>query len=187
MGRIIYDAATTLNGWIADEQHSLDWLFAVENGGQPSEDQYPSDAAVLVEGSHTYEWVLRHERLLEEPAKWQEFYGTKPTFVFTSRELPVPEGADVRFVSGSVSDALPAIREAAAGGDIWVMGGGELAGRFLDAGALDRIALSVAPAALVGGAPFLPRRVEASRLTLVSVARQGQFARLVYDVSRADG
>jgi dihydrofolate reductase len=182
MGRIVYDTAVTVNGWIADEEHSLEWLFSVEGGESPGEDQYPSDAAVLVEGSHTYEWVLRQEGLLDDPERWREFFGVKPTFVFTSRDLPVPAGADVRLVSGSVADALPAIRAAAEDGDIWVMGGGDLAGQFLDVGALDRIALSVAPAALPGGAPLLPRRVAPSRLRLVSVSQQGQFARLVYDV-----
>src|SRR6218665_540712 len=108
MGRIIYDSATTLNGWIADEDHSLDWLFAVEGGEAPEAGQYPADAAVLVEGAHTYEWVLRQEELMGNPEKWRAFYGEKPTFVFTSRDLPVPEGADVRFVRGSVAAALPA-------------------------------------------------------------------------------
>jgi len=182
MGRIVYDTAVSLNGWIADESNSLDWLFAAAGGEEPPEGTTPANATVLVEGSTTYEWVLEHERLLERPERWREFFGAKPTFVFTTRELPVPDGADVRFVRGPVADALPAIREAAGDGDIWVVGGGELAGQFLDAGALDEIALSVAPAALTGGAPVLPRRVEPDRLELVQVRRAGPFARLVYAV-----
>ncbi|MBK0419615.1 dihydrofolate reductase [Leucobacter sp. CSA1] len=182
MGHIIFDTATTLNGWIADEQNSLDWLFAVEGGERPEERLLPPDAAVLVEGSTTYEWVLRHEGLLEHPERWSQLFGEKPTFVFTTRELPIPEGADVRLVSGGVAAALPAIREAAGGGDIWVIGGGELAGQFLDAGALDRIALSIAPVALAAGAPLLPRRIESDRLRLVSAHAVGQFARVVFDV-----
>jgi len=182
MGRIIFDTATTINGFLADEHHSLDWLFAVENGDAPADGLYPADAAVLVEGSSTYEWVLRYEKLLERPERWRELYGEKPTFVFTSRRLPVPEGADVRFVSGDVAQALPGIRAAADGGDIWVVGGGDLAGQFCDAGALDRIELSVAPAALTAGAPLFPRRVGPERLRLVSAGAVGQFARLVYDV-----
>lgn len=173
MGRIIYDAATTLNGWIADDRNSLDWLFAVENGTQPEEGLYPADATVLVEGSTTYEWVLEYEGLLERPEHWRELYGDKPTFVFTSRELPAPSGADVRFVSGAVADALPAIRAAAGDGDVWVVGGGDLAGQFLDAGALDRIELSVAPAALTGGAPLLPRSLGPDRLRLASAHAVG--------------
>lgn len=182
MGSIIFDSATTLNGWIADEHDSLDWLFAVEGGDQPEPGLFPPDARVLVEGSTTYEWVLRQEELLAQPAKWQLLYGDKPTFVFTTRDLPIPEGADVRLVSGDVAAVLPEIRAAANGGDIWVVGGGELAAKFFDAGALDRIALSIAPAALTGGAPVLPRRIGPDRLRLVSAEAIGQFARLIYEV-----
>jgi dihydrofolate reductase len=185
MTRIIYDAATTLNGFLADDTGSLDWLFAVEGGEHPEAELFPADAAVLVEGSSTYEWVLAHEHLLENPERWAELYGSKPTFVFTSRDLPIPAGADVRLVSGSVADAFPAIEAAAVGGDVWVVGGGELAGQFLDAGLLDVVAVSVAPVALAGGAPLLPRRLESDRLRLVSATAVGQFARLVYEVGRA--
>jgi len=182
MGRILFDTATTLNGWIADDNNSLAWLFAVDGGEHPDDGLFPTGATVMVEGSTTYEWVLAESDILNHPEKWQEFHGERPTFVFTTRELPVPEGADIRFVRGSVGDALPAIREAAGEGDIWVVGGGDLAGQFLDAGALDRIALSVAPVALEGGAPLFPRRIESDRLSLVSAGKVGQFARLVYDV-----
>ncbi|MFM9377378.1 dihydrofolate reductase family protein [Gordonia sp. VNK21] len=185
MSRIVYDTATTLNGWIADEQDSLDWLFAVPGGDEPPEGTYPESATVLVMGSHTYEWVLRHEDLLTRPERWQEWYAGKHTFVFSSRALPIPDGADITLVSGPVADALPRLRAAAGGADIWVMGGGDLAGQFLDAGALDRIAVSVAPAALPGGAPLLPRRVGPDRLRLVSAEAVGPFARLVYEVGPA--
>jgi dihydrofolate reductase len=182
MGRIVFDTAATINGWIADEHDSLSWLFAVEGGEEPSAELVPADAAVMVEGRTTYEWVLRETDVLAHPEKWQEFHGTKPAFVFTHHALPVPEGADVRFVSGSVSDALPAIREAAGDGDIWVVGGGDLAGQFFDAGALDELAVSIAPVALTGGAPLFPRRVESDRLRLESATAVGQFARLRYRV-----
>lgn len=182
MGRIVFDTATSLNGYIADEDNSLAWLFAVEGGDHPDEGLFPQGVTVMVEGSTTYEWVLNESDILAHPEKWREFHGERPTFVFTHRDLPVPDGADVRFVSGPVTDALPVIREAAGDGDIWVVGGGDLAGQFLDAGALDEIALSVAPVALTGGAPLLPRRVGSERLRLVSADAVGQFARLVYRV-----
>jgi len=181
-GRIVYDAAVSLDGWIADADHSLDWLFAAAGGQEAPDGLVPVGATVLVEGSTTYEWVLAHEDLLARPERWRELYGDKPTFVFTRRELPIPDGADVRLVRGSVAEALPAIRTAAAGGDIWVVGGGDLAGQFFEAGALDEIALSVAPVALGAGAPLLPRRIESDRLRLVSASQAGPFARLVYAV-----
>lgn len=186
MGKILFDTATTLNGWIADEDNSLAWLFAVDGGQTPDEEVMPTNAGVLVEGSTTYEWVLAEEDILANPEKWKNFHGDRPTFVFTTRDLPVPAGADVRFLSGSVADALPQLREAAGEKDIWVVGGGDLAGQFLDIGALDEIAVSVAPVLLTGGAPLLPRRVESDRLRLVSAKAVGQFARLVYEVLSAD-
>ena len=182
MGRILFDTATTINGWIADNDNSLAWLFAVDGGDHPDEGLFPTGVGVQVEGSTTYEWVLAESDILANPEKWKEFHGDRPTFVFTTRELPTPEGADIRFVRGSVAKHLPAIRAAAGDGDIWIVGGGDLAGQFLDIGALDTIAISVAPVALDGGAPLLPRRLESDRLRLVSAEAHGQFARLIYDV-----
>jgi dihydrofolate reductase len=186
MGRIIFDTATSLNGWIADEDSSLGWLFAVEGGTTPDADLLPANAGVLVEGSHTYERVLAESDILNNPEKWREFHGDRPTFVFTTRDLPVPAGADVRFVSGTVREALPVLRAAAGDADIWVVGGGDLAGQFLDAGSLDEIAVSIAPVLLTGGAPLLPRRLESDRLRLVSARAAGQFARLVYEVAAGE-
>ncbi len=183
MTRFIFDTATTINGWIADNQSSLAWLFEVPGGTEPDPALLPQAATVLVEGSTTYEWMLAESDLLTHPKKWREFHGDRPTFVFTTRDLPVPDGADVRFVRGAVADALPEIREAAGAGDVWLVGGGELVGQFFDAGALDEVALSIAPVALDGGAPLLPRRIESERMTLLSAAAHGQFARLVYAIS----
>jgi len=182
MTRIIYYTATTLSGYIADENNSLEWLFAVDQGGNDDPTEVMARMGVLVEGSTTYQWVLDHDGLLEHPEKWAGFYGDRPTFVFTSRQLPTPAGADVRFRSGSVADVLPELLSAAGDRDIWVVGGGDLAGQFIDAGVLDEIVLAVAPVTLLAGAPVLPRRLESSALALQSVEQMGQFAKLVYSV-----
>lgn len=183
MGRIIFDTAVSLDGFIADAEGSLDWLFAAAGGADPDPDLLPSNAGVLVEGATTYEWVLAAEDLLTHPERWQQLYADTPTFVFTTRVLPVPAGADVTFVSGAVAAALPQIRAAAGDRDVWVVGGGDLAGQFFDAGALDEIAVSIAPVTLGSGAPLLPRRIEAQHLSLRSAHAAGPFARLVYDVA----
>lgn len=135
-----------------------------------------------MEGSSTYEWILRESDLVQHPDRWQEFYGSRRTFVFTTRQLPVPDGADVTFVSGPVGDVIGDLRAAAGDDDVWIVGGGDLAGQFLDAGALDEIAVSIAPVALTAGAPLLPRRVESDRLRLIEARQVGQFARLRFHV-----
>ncbi|GAA1649289.1 dihydrofolate reductase family protein [Georgenia ruanii] len=181
---MIYNAAATLNGFIADEQDSLGWLFAVDGDGAPDNSGFMHGIGALAMGSTTYEWILRQEGIPERPDRWHEldYIGDRPTFVFTRRALSAPPGADVRFVAGAVADALPGLVDAAGGRDVWVLGGGDLAGQFLDAGALDEIQVSLAPATLGGGAPLLPRRVEPDRLELRSAERHGQFVHVVYAV-----
>lgn len=184
MARVIFYTATTLDGYLADASDSLDWLFAVPGGegGDADFHAFLDGIGVLVQGSATYEWVLGHEDLLDHPERWPTFYGPRPTWVFTSRTLRGVPGADIRFASGPVSDAWPQIRDAAGDLDVWVVGGGDLAGQFADAGLLDEIRVSVAPATLGEGKPLLPRRLGPDRLTLTGVRRAGQFAELTYAV-----
>lgn len=187
MTRFVYATATSLDGFLADADGSLDWLFAVEGGEESlgSLSAFVEGVGVLVQGSTTYEWVVSHEALMESPEKWQEFYGSRATYVFSSRSsLPLVPGADIRVVSGSVAGVADVLRAAAAGKDVWIMGGGDLAGQFFDAGLLDEVMLSVASVTLGSGAPLLPRRIESSTLRLESVRQVGQFVDLRYSVRR---
>lgn len=182
MTKFVFSTATTFNGYIADHDHSLQWLFDVEPTDVGVENRLEASGA-LVMGRSTYDWLLAHEAVLDDPEKWLGFYGRTPVFLFTSRPFDQPEGADVRVISGAVADALPAIRGAAGDRDVWVIGGGDLAGQFFDAGALDEIELHMTPVALDGGAPLFPRRVESDRVRLVEARRAGQFAVLRYAIS----
>jgi dihydrofolate reductase len=184
MPKTQYFTATTIDGYIADSDNSLDWLFDVDE--QDSESTFPeffAEVGAFAMGATTYEWVLEHESLLDDPAKWSAFYGSVPAWVFTHRELPPIPGATITFVSGDVRPVHAAMTEAAGEKNIWVVGGGELAGAFADAGLLDEIRLGVAPVTLGAGAPLLPRRLTSSRLSLVDVRRLGQFVSLTYAVS----
>jgi dihydrofolate reductase len=178
--KIIYKTATTLNGYIADENESLQWLFDVDHTGADNNEAFLRSVDVIVEGSHTYEWVLRETDVMNKPDRWETYFGMRPVFVFSSRSLPVPPGADVRFVKGPVRDLLPAIRGAAQDKNVWVVGGGELAGQFIDAQALDEIILTLAPVVLAGGAPLLPRRVASDHMSLSAIKQYGQFVELRY-------
>jgi dihydrofolate reductase len=124
--------------------------------------------------------VLRHDRLLDEPDKWRGYYGDTPCWVFTHRELPAIPGAAIHFVQGDVATVHEQMTRAAGDKNVWLVGGGDLVGQFADRGRLDEILVGVAPVTLGRGAPLLPRRLTASQLELVDVARDKQFARLRY-------
>lgn len=186
---IIYNTATTLNGFIADEDNSLQWLFDVAGNEDAESDfgDFLSTIAAIVMGSTTYEWLLREMDLLNSPEQWTQAYGDRPTWVFSSRSLAVPEGANIRVINSPVESALPMIRSSAQGdggtGHIWIVGGGDLAGQFLDVGALDRIVLTMAPVFLPAGAPTFPRRLESARLELAGMRELGRFVEFTFDVT----
>lgn len=180
----VFHTAVTLNGFLADEDDSLHWLFAVPGADEAENDfgSFLAGVGAFVMGASTYEWVLRHEET-ERPGMWRETYGALPCFVATHRTLPVPEGGDVRFVQGDAARWWPDVASAAGDRVVWLVGGGELAGQVDDIGALDEIRVSVAPALLPAGKPLLPRAIGPDRLELVDARRAGQFAELAYRVT----
>jgi dihydrofolate reductase len=180
-----YHTATSLDGFLATPDHSLQWLFDVPGAddGDTGTDDFLAGVGALAMGSTTYEWVVEHESLRQRPEVWTAWYGDRPTWVFTTRDLPVVAGADIRFTRDSVAQVHAQMVEAADGLDIWLMGGGDLVGQFADAGLLDRIVTTIAPVTLGAGAPLLPRDIRSDRLTLRSVERRGPFAELTYDVA----
>jgi dihydrofolate reductase len=186
MAKTQYYTATSFDGFIADEHHSLDWLFEVDRGttGKGEFDAFLTDVGAMAMGATTYEWILEHDHLLEEPEKWRGYYGDRPCWVFTHRTLPTIEGANALFVHGDVASVHEQMTRAAGEKNIWLVGGGDLVGQFADRQLLDEILLGVAPVTLGRGAPLLPRRLTASQLELVDVSRHGQFARLTYRVRK---
>lgn len=180
----IYNTATTLDGFLATPDNSLEWLFEVPDAEEAESGigDFLAGVGALAMGSTTYEWVVQHESLVEHPEHWTAWYADRPTWVFTHRDLPVVEGADIRFTQAPVAEVHAEMVAAAGGRDVWLMGGGDLVGQFADAGLLDRITATIAPVTLGAGAPLLPRVLLADRLSLVSVEQRGQFAELTYAV-----
>lgn len=168
-----YYTATTLDGFIADPNHSLDWLFTrqQDRDGPLSYNTFIADIGALAMGSTTYEWVLEHEQ-----GKWPY---DLPCWVFTHRELTVVPDGRIELTSDDVADVHERMRAAAGERNVWIVGGGDLAGQFADRGLLDEVIVYIAPVTLGAGAPLLPRRVE---LRLEELARNGDFACARYSV-----
>ncbi|MBS4751753.1 dihydrofolate reductase family protein [Nocardioides sp. zg-ZUI104] len=171
-----YHTATTLDGFLADPEDSLDWLLRqpLEEGGAQDHARFMQGVGAIVMGSTTYEWVLAHLEVTGEAWPYAQ-----PAWVMTTRELTVPVGADVRLAAGAV-DAVHAQLLAAAGDlDVWVVGGGDLAGQLAEAGLLDEVVVSIAPVTLGAGRPLLPRRLD---LRLEETAANGVFVTARYAV-----
>lgn len=185
MATTVYYTAASLDGHLADEDGGLDWLLQVDGGAEAAGlDDFLAGVGAMAMGATTYEWVLAHEDLVGGPEAWRRWYGDTPCWVLTHRRLPAIPGVALTFARGDVAPVHAAMAAAAGERTIWIVGGGELAGRFADAGLLDEIVVDVAPVTLGAGAPLLPRRLASDRLELVGVERRGQFARLRHRLRR---
>lgn len=167
-----YFTSSSLDGFVATPDHSLKWLFKqdFDMEGPMAYPKFLERIGALVMGSATYEWLRRN----------QEGWAYEiPAWVLTSRDLSVPAGADVRFARGEVRGLLEGIVDSACGKDVWVTGGGDVAGQFIDFGLLDEIWVQFAPVTLGAGRPLLPRTTD---LELLEVERNRDFVCTRYRV-----
>jgi dihydrofolate reductase len=158
-------------------------LFPLGDINETSYSSFIAEIGALAMGSTTYEWMLRHEDevIASVGSSWPY---EQPTWVFSHRTLPLVEGADIRMVSGDVRPVHTQMRAAAGAKNIWIVGGGELAGQFYDAGLLNEIIVQVGSVTLGRGKPLFPRRVTNPPFRLVSARQVGDgFAELLYEVS----
>ena len=184
--KTIYYAAATLDGFIATEDDSLDWLFALGNLNDSSYPEFISGVGALAMGSATYEWMLRNADKVAAEAGSPWPY-SQPSWIFSTRKLPAIAAADIRFVSGDIRQAHAEMRAAAAARNIWIVGGGDLAGQFYDCGLLDQLIIQIGSCTLGAGKPLLPRRLLSPALRLMSVRQMGSgMAELRYDIQKSD-
>jgi dihydrofolate reductase len=173
----VYYCATSLDGYLATTDDSLDWLVnyqvTVEHeAGEPepmsdggSYEGFYEGVRALVAGSVTYEWILDH---LDVAGGGEWPYRGKPCWVLSSRELRLPEGdgVDIRIVDASIAELHDEMATAAGDGVLWVVGGGSVASQFADEGLLDEVHVTVVPVALGTGKPLFERRLPGGPMQL---------------------
>jgi dihydrofolate reductase len=178
--RGVFYTATTLDGFIADEHDSLDWLFKQDQdeAGPLNYGDFIEGVGAIAMGSTTYMWV--RDRLgTGVEGLGDSWPYTQPSYVFTHRDLPGLEGADLRFVQGPVEDHWASLADAAGDRDVWVVGGGDLAAQFAEAGHLASVITYIAPVTLGAGRPLFPRRFD---LRLAEAHQNKAFIAARYDV-----
>jgi dihydrofolate reductase len=174
-----YYCAATLDGYIADADDGIDWLTGYEGtyAGEEAEagpmseggsyQEFYEGVGALVSGSVTYDFILDH---IAGGGQWP--YAEKPCWILSSRDLPVPEGegVDVRIENRSVRELYERMIESAGDRNLWIVGGGNVASQFADAGLLDEVLLTVVPVVLGEGKPLFDRALRSGPLQLIGVA-----------------
>ena len=169
MSSLQYYVGASLDGYIATPDDDLAWLLQFDGfeGGKESYDSFMEGVGCIVMGGETYRWLLEHE-----PGNWP--YPATPCWIFTHHEGTVPKDADITFARGDVRTFVTDLKADADGKNVWVVGGGNLAAQFAEAGLLDELIVSVIPLILGDDKPVLPLRKPTPPLELVSSAALGR-------------
>lgn len=149
-----YFTASSLDGFVVDDDDSLDWLTSrnVDPNGPFGYQAFVDEIGAMVMGSKTYEWIVANE-----PGDWPY---EQPSWVITSRPEIVVDGHPVHTFKGDVTDLHAELVDAAGDKDVWLVGGGATAAQFVAAGLVDDMIVSYTPCSLGSGAPLLPVRSE---------------------------
>ena len=190
MSKTQYYCAATLDGYIAESDDTLGWLLGYQGSyegadAEPIKGSYESfydGVGALVSGSTTYEWVLDH---IGSEGEWP--YAGKPTWVLSTRDLPLPEGegVDVRIVNADVADLHAEMIASAGERNLWVLGGGNVASQFADAGLLDELLVTVVPVVLGEGKPLFDHRLPGGPMQLTGTrAFDSGMVEVRYEIRR---
>ena len=158
--RIIVHIATSADGFIARPDGDIDWLTdRPEPEGFYGLPEFARSIGGKILGRKTFDTSV---------ALGQQFSTRDPHYVFTRRPPPTSPPPGVHFVSEPIAAFASRMRTEAAK-DLWLMGGGEIIGGFLDAGAVDEFIISVVPVFIGEGVPLIAPRHLHVPLRLVSV------------------
>src|SRR5438270_10584475 len=157
--KIIVNIATSADGYVARTNGNLDWLTRrpAPKGfyGLPKFSR-SVDAKIL--GRKTYDMSVK---------MGASFSADNVHYVFSRRLPPASVPAGVQFVTDSIKTFADRLRKQS-GKNIWMMGGGDIIGSFLDEGAIDEFIINVVPTFIGEGIPLIAPRHREVPLRLLS-------------------
>ena len=176
--KVIYQVASSLDGFIATQNGGVDWLhdFARQ---EVKEEDVPADWAEfqnsfdgIVLGGRTYDVALKS-------GQWTSV--DRPSWVFTGRELPILHPS-IQLTQETPEDLVRDLDDRGFK-RIWLMGGGKLAASFVNAGLIDSVLVSIMPIVLGKGIPLLGKLRLSAQLKLAdSKQTSGGIVEVAYKV-----
>jgi dihydrofolate reductase len=172
MGRLIYAAITSLDGYIEDHEGNFDWAAPGEEVHAFVNDLERPIGTYLY-GRRMYETMVYWETVStapDQPKEVRDFaaiWRTTEKIVY-SRSLPAPASARTRIEREFKPDQIRALKESSSA-DLTI-GGPELAGHAIAAGLVDEWHLFLVPISIGAGKRALPEDV-ISRLELLDEHR----------------
>jgi dihydrofolate reductase len=165
MRKVTYGGATTLDGYFARADDTVDWLMWSDEAARIMADYWKNVDTILI-GRKTYEVT---QRMQSGKKKKATNAGGMKTYLF-SRTLSESPLKGVTLVAG---DGVECVRrlKSEPGKDICVLGGGALGASLLEGGVVDEVGFNIHPVLIGSGIPALPPMKRHVDLELVECER----------------
>ena len=170
--KLVLYIAASLDGYIATEDDSLEWLFKTEGEGDNGYSEFISTVDTILMGRRTYDWLIEKE-------KGNFPYKNKECYVFSKSEKGRNE--NVVFVDQDVVEFTNRIKKQD-GGNIWLVGGGVLLHSFMKERLVNEFIITITPTLLGHGIPLFKQFDSEIELKLMGTRRFNQFVELHYEV-----
>jgi dihydrofolate reductase len=159
--KVIVYIATSADGFIARPDGSVDWLDRPESAGDYGMGAFRRSIDSIVLGRKTYEFGLEHgARFAKSPRH----------YVFSRNPRAVVAAPNVELVTEGPAPFVRRLKARKTAKNIWMMGGAELIGAFVDEGLIDEFIIHVMPT-IGEGIPLMPPRHRNIELELRSCER----------------
>lgn len=145
----------SLDGYVAKPDGNIDWLTGFPNPRNLDFGyaEFLAGIDTTLMGHKTYTQVLGFD--LPFP------YSDKKNYVFTRTDSR-PPAEFVNFVSGDIPGFVLELKQQT-GGDIWLIGGGQINGLMIEAELIDELIIHVIPLVLGSGIPMFDARASFER------------------------
>jgi dihydrofolate reductase len=160
--KVIVHIATSADGYIARRDGDLAWLTS-----RPQ----PKDFYGIGEFMRSVDTHILGRKTYDEGKRLGGTFGPPGRYVVFSRSArPADCPKNVEWVNTAIRPFIESLREQP-GKDIWLMGGGDLIGAFLDERLIDELVLSVTPVFIGDGIPLMTPKHRHVPLELVGLER----------------
>jgi dihydrofolate reductase len=165
---VFFYGCITLDGYLADKNHNLDWLNQTGEVGETDYENFYNRMNITIMGKRTFNEI---ERMVDAGS----IYPTTENYVIThSKTVSVSGFTPVN------CDVVEFVEKLDKDKNIWIVGGGTILAPLLDNDMIDNMIIQIAPVLLGKGIPLFSQEESLKRFYLREVKQYGQFAELVY-------
>ena len=177
--KVIVSIATSVDGFIARLDGSVDWLDCVK--GTYGMSAFYRSIDTILWGRKTYDVAIEFQK---KGIPGSAFDSKIKNYLFTRTLLQPGVSRGVEIVKEPVKDFAAHLR-ATGGKDIWMMGGGGIIASFLDESEIDEFIISVVPVMIGEGIPLIAPRHRTVPLKLIACDKFADgVVKLHYSVKR---